>query len=167
MFTVPGRNTLANMIGLPEDFPLIQVALTVIFLILFLICVRLVVCIAPLVVSVDTRDYLIRSGVSLLEYTDIHRRLVSFFVHRIQLYSVLFNDWSTRWNETFKQKLKPTAGNENNIEFEYADGVEEEKSFTVGDDPSALPATGIARPTYNAAIRSPTTLRFRTMRLSA
>ncbi len=37
MFTVPGRNTLANMIGLPEDFPLIQVALTVIFLILFLI----------------------------------------------------------------------------------------------------------------------------------
>ena len=59
------------------------------------------------------------------------------------------SDWSTRWNETFKQKLKPTAGNENNIEFEYADGVEEEKSFTVGDDPSALPATGIARPTYN------------------
>ena len=59
------------------------------------------------------------------------------------------SDWSTRWNETFKQKLKPTAGNENNIEFEYAEGVEEEKSFTVGDDPSALPATGIARPTYN------------------
>ncbi len=36
-FTMPGRNTLANMIGLPEDFPLIQVALTILFTLLFII----------------------------------------------------------------------------------------------------------------------------------
>ncbi|MDE6274641.1 MAG: hypothetical protein K2L87_06310, partial [Clostridiales bacterium] len=36
-FTVPGRNTLANMLGLPEDFPLIQVVCTVLFTLLFLI----------------------------------------------------------------------------------------------------------------------------------
>ncbi|MDE6274199.1 MAG: hypothetical protein K2L87_04030, partial [Clostridiales bacterium] len=58
------------------------------------------------------------------------------------------NDWQERWNETFTQKLIPTRGNEGNVEIVYADGLDTEKTFTVGDDPSAFPAIGLDRPTF-------------------
>ncbi|MDE5897435.1 MAG: hypothetical protein K2H43_06450, partial [Clostridia bacterium] len=56
-------------------------------------------------------------------------------------------DWDGRWNQTFTQRLKPTAGNENNIEIIYAEGVAEEVTFTVGDDPDNQ-SMAIQRPTY-------------------
>ena len=55
-------------------------------------------------------------------------------------------DWATAWNQTFTQKLVATTGNEGNVEIVYADGIETEKTFTVGDDPSATPAQPIGKP---------------------
>ncbi len=57
-------------------------------------------------------------------------------------------DWSERWNERFKQRLKASEGNEGNIEFEYAEGVEEEKIFQRPDE-VGNESQPIARPTYN------------------
>ena len=55
-------------------------------------------------------------------------------------------DWATAWNQTFTQKLVATTGNEGNVEIVYAEGIETEKTFTVGDDPSATPAQPIGKP---------------------
>ena len=60
------------------------------------------------------------------------------------------SEWMNGWNKTFYQTLRPTAGNEDNIEIVYAEGVEEEKSFNRGDEEGVIYGE-IEKPTYTGA----------------
>ena len=60
------------------------------------------------------------------------------------------SEWMNGWNKTFYQTLRPTAGNEENIEIVYAEGVEEEKSFNRGDEEGVIYGE-IEKPTYTGA----------------
>lgn len=59
------------------------------------------------------------------------------------------DEWPVRWNETLTQTIKPSAGNENNIIIEYAEGIPESVTFKLGDDPMGVPATPIKKPVFS------------------
>ncbi|MDE5896609.1 MAG: hypothetical protein K2H43_02205, partial [Clostridia bacterium] len=56
-------------------------------------------------------------------------------------------EWTVGWNKIYYQTLRPTSGNEDNVEIEYAAGVDETVSFDRGDEEGVIYGE-IEKPTY-------------------
>ncbi|MCM1534273.1 MAG: hypothetical protein NC099_06460, partial [Corallococcus sp.] len=57
------------------------------------------------------------------------------------------DDWRNHYLETLTQKLTAGEGNEENVEIEYSEGTDKEKTFSIPEDPSN-PLGEIEKPKY-------------------